>query len=232
VEPIPETNAALNEYLSFGDTDIRDELTRLGDIATLIVPQVVGMSLTVLDEDITFTVVASDREAASVDAGQYADDGSYEPSLKTSAVAEGRPDDLLDEGRWQAFAVTASATGIASSLTLPIMHEDRPFIGVNLYASTRNAFVGHHEELAKGLGASAAGIVTNADLSFGTRLRAVEAPSQLDEQREVDTTAGVLAAVRQVSVDSAYQFVVTTAARAGVTLSQAARVIRVMLREA
>jgi GAF domain-containing protein len=232
VEPIPETNAALNEYLSFADTDIREELMRLGDIATDIVPQMVGMSLTVLDEDITFTVVASDRQAALLDASQYADDGPGEASLMTGASIEEQADDLLDERRWQTFAATASANGVASTLSLPIMRGNKPFIGLNLYASTRGAFVGHHVELADGLGASAAGIVTNADLSFSTRLRAVEALSQLDEEREVDTTAGALAAYRHLSLENAYEFVVTTAARAGVTPGQAARVIRIMLREA
>jgi hypothetical protein len=70
LEPIPETDLALDEYLSYGDGDARESLLRLGQTAARLVPELVGMSLTVEDEDLTFTLVAPGQgrpRLASVD---------------------------------------------------------------------------------------------------------------------------------------------------------------------
>ncbi|GAB2864497.1 hypothetical protein GCM10027026_12850 [Myroides odoratimimus subsp. xuanwuensis] len=46
--------------------------------------------------------------------------------------------------------------------------------GVNLHASSPNAFEGHHEAVAQAVGPDAALTVANADLSFQTRKQAME----------------------------------------------------------
>jgi GAF domain-containing protein len=229
MEPVPETEAALNEYLSFGDNEARHELMRLSRIAEAIVPDLVGMSVTMLGEGITFTVVATDLDTAAVDAAQYADDGPCERSLATEEIIEQPLDDLLSEGRWHTFALVGSANGVASSLSLPILSEGTAVIGLNLYASTRDAFTGRHRRLADGLGASVSGVVTNADLAFSTRLGAVEALARLDEQRQIDVAIGTLASSRHVSVEEAEQLILTVAARAGVLPVEAAKVLVAML---
>jgi GAF domain-containing protein len=179
-------------------------------------PDCVAMSLSVIETGLTFTV-ARDRPGASLlDAVQYLDGG---PCLEATELREVEATDDLptDEGRWQMFARAEALAGISSTLSLPILNEDRVVGGVNLYASTSDAFDEHHEELAAACGAWAAGAVTNADLGFSSRIRAATTPGRLFEHRDVDLASGLVAESQGLSIDEAGQRIRRAAAQAGVS---------------
>jgi putative alpha-1,2-mannosidase len=94
---------------------------------------------------------------------------------------------------------------------------------VNLYAASRRAFVGHHEQLARVFGAWAAGAVTNADLSFTTRKSAERAPESVRDQNLVDVATGIVSAQLAVDVETAAERLRDAALRAGVSLVHLAR---------
>ncbi len=219
--PIPESDAALDEYISYGDGDARASLMRLGSAAQSIVPELVGLSLTVFDEDLTFTLVAPPGS----DPGVPADLGAPSRDVRVESDPP-----VLDEGRWRALASASAAAGVASTLTLPVEVGASPRLGVSLYASRPESFAGRHGELAAALGGSVDDIVTNADLSFSTRVHARQAPHRLAEQLQEDIAVGLLAALQAVDVDEARAILRGIATRAGVTVVQAARVLRQMWR--
>ena len=225
MEPLPETDEALDEYLEEKDTDLRATLLELGRNAVRLVPTCVGLSLGLVREGLTFTLVATSQEVAVIDAAQYLDGG---PCVE---VATGREtldldtQDLLDEDRWTAFARTSAAHGVRSTLSLPIVHEGRLIGGINLYAAAPRAFVGVHEALASALGASAAGAVTDADLGFSSRAAAVATPAAMADLRSVDLAVGILAARHHQDVDTDRTTLEEAAARAGISLVQAAQVV-------
>ena len=97
--------------------------------------------------------------------------------------------------------------------------------GVNLYASTADAFTGHHDDLALLMGTTAAEAVSNADLSFSTRLEARAAPAQIRDRTAIDTAVGLLAALRHSDIDTARRQLIEAAARAGITEALVARVL-------
>ena len=224
MELLPHTKEALDEYLNLADPDLEDSLITMGDSAARIVPECVGMSLTLYDqEDLTFTLVASSlpvtegvqaRDTTPADQGAAPDDGRA-----------GGAADLLDEDRWAAFARASAAAGVASSLSLPIIDHDRVVGGINLYASSTDAFSGHHGDLADALGASASGAVANADLSFETRRRAEEAPRQLRDLRLTEVATGILAAREGLDVETARYRLIDAARHAGITEVQAAEML-------
>lgn len=219
MKPLPETNAALNEYMGASDTAELTQLMRLGRQAKYMVPELVGLSLTVLEEDLTFTLVAADPWPSAV----------LDPATKAApppSETVGYAADVLDEQRWRVLATAGANHGVASSLTMPVLDGDRAVVGVDLYASTPDAFEGHHEELAQAFGASRTGIVSNADLSFASRLRALEAPGRLQDQNDVEVCMGHLAATHDLDLEEARRLILHVAARAGVTPGQAARVLR------
>ncbi|MEO5853155.1 MAG: hypothetical protein ABIQ15_11650 [Nocardioides sp.] len=94
---------------------------------------------------------------------------------------------------------------------------------LSLYASTADAFSGHHEELGRALGALAAGVVTNADLGFDSRRRAAEAPGILRDQQLTDVAVGILAAGEDGDLGVGMARLTDAAARAGVTVARAAQ---------
>jgi GAF domain-containing protein len=228
VEPTPETRHALERFSQAGEDTIPTELGRMGRRALEIVPECVGLSLGLFRFGLTFTLAATSDEVAGLDAVQYLDGGPC-----VDAAHDGRDievDDLIDEKNWQMFAEATAAAGVRSSLTLPLLDNRGSVIGsVNLYASSPGAFESRVEQLADALGSSAAKAVSNADLSFETRLAAAEAPRRLVEQEEVDLAMGMIVASQDVDIATARERLRAAAARADITEVQAARAVRGLL---
>jgi GAF domain-containing protein len=224
VEPVPETKRAL-EHLSRTDSDLRQRLGGMADRVRDVVPECVGMSVAILDEALTFTLVATGEEIASLDALQYLGGGPCVDAVETGVAGAWRRADLLDEHQWQLFALGEAAAGVRSTLSLPITDGRRVVVGLNLYAATDDAFEGHHDELAAALGAWAPGVVTNADLSFRTRAEATQAPGRIEDRDDVDRAIGVLAGRSGIDTNTAERRLREAAERAGVEVAAVARLI-------
>lgn len=230
MEFLPHTQQALNEYLEPGDANLEEMLRVMGEAAARIVPDCVGLSLTLYDQDLTFTLVASAVELAELDAMQYLDGGPCVRTVDEDSVHPEVMVDLLDEERWALFARASAAAGVASSLSLSVLDHGQVVGGINLYASSPDAFAGHQHDLATALGASATGAVSNADLGFASRRRAELAPGRLRDEQTVDVATGLLAAQHGLDVDEARQQLEGAAVRAGITLTQAADALLNLLR--
>jgi GAF domain-containing protein len=232
VEPLPETREALAEYMSLDSPDIDDLIRDLAQGAGELVPDLVGLSLGLDREGLTFTLVASGDGTALVDAAQYLDGGPcVEVTEGRAPVLEMDFDDPLDEERWRLYAEVGAAAGVRSSLSLPIYLGDRLVGGLNLYAGSSEAFHGHHAELAALVSASTAEAVSNADLSFSSRSKAQAAPGILRERLEVETAIGLLAGLRGLEVAEAEQRLDDAALRAGVDRAAVAHVLVRVLRQ-
>jgi len=230
VEPIPETREVLDRLNEEGSTEVSTVLFQTDHRVRQIVPECVGLSLAVLREGLTLTLVASSETTAGLDAIQYLDGGPCVDAAHGAREVEVTENAALDEGHWQLYAQATAATGVRSSLTFPVLDDNGTVTGtVNLYASAAEAFTGKVERLAEALGSSATWAVTNADLTFSTRLAAVEAPTQLAAQNEIDIALGIVAAAQDVSIATATERLSTAATRAGITLLQAARAARGLL---
>ena len=84
---------------------------------------------------------------------------------------------------------------------------------------------GRHEELAGLFGAWAPGAVTNADLSFSSRLKAAGAVRRLEDLALVDLAVGVLVAAQTIPPVEARHRLDRAAARAGVSIVDVARLL-------
>jgi GAF domain-containing protein len=225
VEPLPETADALRELTRLGDESIARTLWRISQDVADIVPETVGISLSLVTENLTFTMTASTGTVAELDGVQYLAGGPCEETLQTGVPRTYQAGDVVDEERWQAFAEATAASGVASTLSLPILREGTVVAGVNMYASTVDAFEGHHEELAEACGAWAEGAVRNADLDFTTRFEAAETPDRLRSEGWVDQAVGVIMSRWGTSVEEAEERLRRAAARAGISDAQMARAI-------
>jgi GAF domain-containing protein len=231
VEPIPETLEAIKELTKYGDTEVATELHTMGRRVLDLVPQTVGLSLGLVEDGLTFTLVSSSVLIAGLDAAQYVDGGPCVAAAHQQQPVVWNDADPLDESRWRIFAQAGAAAGIASTVSFPIMRNDRVVGGVNLYASTPDAFDGHHQQLAELCGGWAPGAVSNADLSFRTRLAAADAPDRLRNQDSVDQALGIISAAQSIDISAATERLREAAARAGISETQAARAIIGLLQE-
>ena len=228
MEPMPETRETLRRLSLDTDVDLEATLAYQADRVLEIVPDCIGISITYLQEGLTFTLVAEPEEIAVLDAIQYLHGGPCVEAA-TSGKRLDVPDvDPLDEGAWQRYARAVAAHGVASTLSLPIREDgdEGHVVGsVNLYGASGNAFTGHHDQLAALFGAWAPGAVSNADLSFSTRLAAAASPARARERSLLDEAVGVLAESEHVDVGSAERRLREAAARAGLTEVQIAQAV-------
>lgn len=219
---LPQSREALDEYVATVD-DLEHELRVIEGWATRTVPECIAMSVTFLDDDLTFTLVASpgpERDSTAEVSAAFTEDG------RVDVLGPAGSEAVLDEGWWAEMARSRASAGIASTVSLPVVDHGRVVLTIDLYASTAHAFHGRLDALAEALGASQAGAVTNADLGFDSRRRAEEAPRRLRDQRVIDVAVGLLAARESMDVDTARDLLVASAQGAGVELVQAALVVQ------
>ena len=82
-----------------------------------------------------------------------------------------------------------------------------------------------HDELADVFGAFAGGAVSNADLSFQTRVEARRTPELLREHVTVDRAVGILAAAMDISPETATVYLEVAASHDGKTVQDTAATI-------
>jgi len=75
MEPVPETREALSRIQGGSDEDLMAALKDLGRRAREIVPECVGLSLGLVRDGVTFTLVATAEDLAAIDAAQYLEGG-------------------------------------------------------------------------------------------------------------------------------------------------------------
>ncbi|NPC42163.1 hypothetical protein [Nocardioides sp. zg-1230] len=224
MELLPQSREALDEYVTASIDDMEGLLRVIEGWAVRSVPDCVALSVTLLDEDLTFTLV--DRAATGEprhDEPRHDRTGDSGPG---PPPAEVHP---LDELDWADTARERAFGAIASTVCLPVVEHGRAVLNIDLYASTAYAFRDRIDGLVEALGAWQAGAVTNADLGFETLRRAQQAPERLREQRLVDVAVGLVAARMAVTTDVAAVMLRESAERAGVSQSEAACVARVLL---
>ena len=227
MEPIEESTRAFTELdADIDDLQLLEDLRARSEQVARVVPDCIGMSVAVRELGVTLTLVSTNRKAAVLDATQYLGGGPCLEALERLDVLAFTAEELFNEESWRLFSMAAAASGVASTLTLPVILDGGEVSGsVNLYASTPHAFDGHHRELADILGAWAAGATTNADLSFSTLDTARRAPRVLADKVLVETAAGVVMASAKVSADEALQRLADAARRAGISEIQVAEAV-------
>lgn len=220
MEPIQETVHAVEEYGPFAtdEGDLLDELRNSAEQVRQLVPECIGMTVSSIQDGVSFTLVASDEEVAALDAIQYAVGGPCVEAVKAERVLSYTQDDFLGEVNWQLFARATAAASIASTLTLPIVVAGRVAGSINLYAASADAFAGRHEQIAEIFDAWAPGAIANADLDFSTRAVAEQAPRVLRDQLRIQVALGILMSNQRIDVETAMTRLVEAAQRAGATL--------------
>jgi GAF domain-containing protein len=218
MQPTPESAEVLAEFTRLGDSRLADLLAEYGDRVRAEVPQCWGISVAILDEfEVTFTLIANDRDIAALDGAQYLAGGPCEQAARTGKAA--RVDDLrgpLDEEGWREFATLGAASGVLSTLSLPLHAAGRLVGGVNLYASAPRAFVGHEPQVARIFGALPQDAVFNADMPFASLTRSRTTPSRLADQSRIDQAVGITMGRLAVSETEARARLATAAERAGI----------------
>jgi len=225
VQLTPEVRAAADRLsgLLEGEQDLGKHIEIVAGVAELLVPSLVGASVTVHVNGAPFTMTATSQEMTVLDATQYLDGGPCVDALQGDDVAV---EDLLDEDTWQLYRPTALTDGIRSSLSTTLRGVDDEVIGaLNLYASDSDAFKGNEEMLSEVFGTKMSDLVTNADLSFMTRDWSKELPQRVDALEVTEQAAALLAERMGWEVGEARRRLADSAGRAGAPVDRVAQAV-------
>ena len=225
MEPIPETRELL-DVLWVGSNDERLEdwlLTRAQQVAALI-PDCAGATIALIgDLGLTFTFVATADHLRLVDSAQYLHDGPCEQTVRGEDTSG--ESDLLDEKEWRLAALAGAATGVTSTLSLPIRARGDIVGSVNFYGVEPGTFSGRAGALAKLFGAATEEAVSNADLSMTGVDRARQATTQMVDETILNTATGILAERERLPLPDARRQIEDAARRAGVDVAKLANLI-------
>lgn len=212
MEPIPETHEVLTALSMMGDRDLLQPLQRQAERVVELVPSCVGLSVSMLEEGLTFTWMATQDRVRVLDAAQFLADGPCEVAAYQGEEVE--IPDLLDERQWQLLALASAAQGVRSSLSMPLRGPNGLLGSLNLYGSEPRTFSGHERHLAQMFGADVEAAVANADLSMMSRRRAESSLSVLQQRDIIDLATGILADRDGIPLAEARRKLYDAAARA------------------
>lgn len=207
------------------DSELADSMTRAGLELVAVAPSAVAFSLGVVADGITLTYVTSEPSAWLLDAVQHVGGGLCEDAVRQAAILEFGLSDPLDEQSWGLFAQASASYGLHSTLSLPILRDGDVIASVNLYGGQPDTFTDRHEAVAGIFGAWAPGAVSNADLSFSSRLEAVKTPGRIEDLTLIEMAVGVFVARFSLPPVEAREKLMYAAARAGISVHAFARIV-------
>ncbi|RKT78860.1 hypothetical protein DFJ68_2314 [Terracoccus luteus] len=217
MEPIPETRRAFIDLVRYEEFDLEPHIRGWIDAVLAVVPDLVGVSFTMIAEGLTFTYEAVPEVAAALDAVQYLDAG---PCVETVHDGQARETVMsaLDEDRWRLFAEAGAAVGVRSTLSLPIADDTGSVVAsINLYGLRADSFRGQADRLAAALGSWPQGVTHNADLAFQSRQQAQVTPERLAEREIIERAVWMISGRYDISIEQAQARLADASERAGTT---------------
>ena len=155
------------------------------------------------------TVASSDDLATRADALQYeVDRGPCLESMRTGQVVS--VPDMANEERWAPFPERATATGVAASLSLPLVIGEEGNGAFNLYATVPHAFDDQAEVIAR----QWADQVTGALVVAARMARHQNVSRQLADGMEsrgtISRAVGLIMGQQRISADDAFEVLRST----------------------
>ena len=215
-------SAAELQDLLLSTGGIEEFLQKMADLAAARVTDGLSCGITLRPNGRPLTVASSDELAATVDEVQYGiDKGPCLHSMRTGEVVS--VPDTAGEPRWAGFEVQAAAHGVGSSLSIPLIAEDRQIGALNLYAPVAEAFGPAELRRAEGFAATASGALAlgvrqaeQADLT--EQLRAA-----LASRAVIDQALGIIMAQERCTAARAFDILRAASQNRNVKLRDIAR---------
>jgi len=175
-------------YESAGLTDL---LTRVAELAVQAIPGADGAGLTLLEVDRADLIVKSEAFVRAIDDIQY---GIGEgPCISAAATGQTkRSGELGIDPRWPLFGPRASALGVHSALSLPLVVTTGILGAMNVYAHAPDSFDNHSQNCGETFAISAALAVQNAQIIDQTTRFVGQLETGLKGRGLIDQAVGIL----------------------------------------
>ena len=210
-EALAASLRALSGFL-VGEETPREALLRIARLGEAAVPGAAATVLTLVSDGRPQTAVFTVEKAPEVDQLQYDEgDGPCLTSYREGAVV--RIDSTRTAPRWPTFAGRAAEHGVLSSLSVPLVVEDRSLGALYFYGEAEGAFTADDEQVGSGFAAQAAIVVANAQAYWGARERSLNLDEAMRSRAVIEQAKGIIMARTGASAEAAFNVLVRASQR-------------------
>lgn len=208
----PEASAAASPDGPAHPQTTRTVLEAVADLAVRSTQGATAASVTIMNGETPSTFVSTAELAVELDESQY--ERGYGPCL--DAILSGDVmyvEDSRTETRWPGYVDAAAASGILSSLSMPLPVTAGLAAGLNVYAETPAAFDPSDQDSIARLIEFAGGAIANLQLVEASRLLVDQMQTAMQSRAVIDQARGILMALHGCDADEAFAILRTTSQR-------------------
>ena len=196
----------------------------LGDLVRIAVrqtPRAQACGLTLAGRSGAVTVACTDELAEQADERQYElDDGPCLQAMREGVVV--RVADMTRDHRWGPYPELAAQVGVRSSLSIPLVVEERSRGALNFYSTEPGSFTERDEEVATRWAAQATGALAVALRIADGNDRAEQLLGGLDSRTTIGQAIGLVMAQEKCKAAEAFRLLTLASQRRNVKLRELA----------
>ena len=204
-----------------GGGDLNAFLGDLVHVAARQTPSADSCGLTLARDSGGVTVACTDQLAERADERQYQlDDGPCLQAMREGVVV--RVADMTRDHRWGPYPELAAQVGVRSSLSIPLVVEERSRGALNFYSTEPGSFTERDEEVATRWAAQATGALAVALRIADGNDRAEQLLGGLDSRTTIGQAVGLVMAQERCRADEAFRLLTLASQRRNVKLREVA----------
>lgn len=193
---------------------VRSAVELVTALASATAPGTDGAAVTLVDEHGTRTLGATSEMAVRADSLQYdLDEGPCLTAWRTGELV--RVDDIAGDRRWPAWQDAATALGIRSALSAPLLSGGGSIGAIKLYAVQPDRFDEHDEAVMLLFARQAAVLLATTQNVAGARALSRRLTDALGERDVISLATGVLLARGAPTREAAFARLAAAAEHSG-----------------
>ena len=193
--------------LSLAEHSMTSVLERVASLAKRVVPGAAEVSLSIVSEGGSSTVVHTGELALLLDEDQYAQGRG--PCMDAATGGETLVvEDARTEERWPDYTPLAVEQGSLSSLSVPVPVQRQVSAALNIYAREARAFDADSIELAETFASYAAVAVANMHLYEAQGRLAEQLQAAMTSRAVIEQAKGILMGQRHCTAQQAFDVLV------------------------
>jgi GAF domain-containing protein len=209
---------ALTRYF-VGDQTLSESFHQVAHVIASALPQTSHVGVTMLVDGKLTTSVFTDPEVLEIDRVQYhTGDGpcvdAYRDGLAYIIESTRQP------GRWQDFRESAERHGVLSTLSLPMLVEDRTIGAVNLYARSEGAYTADDERVGLLFASQAGFLLANAQAYWDARTLGENLREAMASRASIEQARGIIMSTMGCDADAAMEFLIVRSSDRHVALRE------------
>jgi GAF domain-containing protein len=189
------------------ELSVAETLTRVASLAVEALPPAMFAGITMMVDDRVSTQVFTDPTSAEIDEAQYQSGrGPCLDAFRHGFVVA--VESLESDPRWPEFAAAATAHGVRSTLSLPMLAGAETLGALNFYAGVDRAFGESEAEIGAQFAAQAAVVLVNAQAYWGARLQSEHLQLAMAGREPIDIAKGIIMNSMGCGPDEAFDILV------------------------